>query len=671
MAYVAKTVMKKTWELYYLGEESPGGGSLVLPVVPKKVNSMAIQDENNQSNQQPGQQPGAQPSAQQGAQPGAQTGYGYGTGQQPQGNVGLNNINSILTRSGRFDLSETRSADALKALNSAREQAISAQTLTDQFQLVRFDRDTNRVGLPSILVMKTTKKGGNVYVIVRTLLLDTEGVRLKPKVLTLSNNERIEIPTRPQDVFNDTYWSRLKDFIIRTTGIQTLTVLDAGPLLIPADFDFKDELAVRRILITSVNRCDDVIMRILGETPFNVASVKGSEEYLSARIDFSGVPQLDVVGHPIRSDIVITMSRASTKGQVTDDFYEAENTLNSVSGFINLEYTPPMPQQQLQWGNQPLPTQLFTPTFIMTDVRNADWIQANTIELYLLAISNAYRLTAGTQWARTFLPSVGLKNDPKDIGALGYLTQRGEKIKTKGDNFTDSDFVELMTTLVKPNPTFLIDANPVGPNSSIEGAFIVAATNGHADQTKAAESIIRGANNLTRNIFGKYFDATKFPVVIPYVDVHLGYYLDEHNDKRDIRDNDVLAVLNATGGNVQEFMNWYRTMCDVNTPSELRLKTRESMERLYLGTNLVITGRAPRLMLTPQFVEALDRSTVEAGVNVTMENLSTVFGAQRFVGNQIVGQYAVSGSAQVMAGVGQSGGYTYNPSGATSSGRLY
>lgn len=631
---------------------------------------MAIHDENNQSNADQVNQPGQPQGAAYGqAAGGPQAGYGYAQPQQPP--RGLNNINELYGRSGRFDVSETRSSEALTAFTKARDQAIQAQTLNDQNEIFRFDRDTNRVGLPSILVTRTIKRQGMVYFVVRTLLLETEGVRIKPKILTLSNNERVEIPVRPQDVFTDTYWTRLTEFAIKNKGIQDMVVLDAGPMVIPSDFDFKDELAVRRILITSVNRCDDIAMRVFGETPFSVTSMKAEDEYLTARIDFTGQPLMNVVNHPVRADIVSTMARASTKNQSTDDYYEAESNLNMVSGFINLEYTPPLQQQQIQWGNQPMPTQLFTPTFIITEVRQADWIQANTLELYMLAVSNAYRVTAGTQWARTFLPSVGLKKDPKDIGALGYLTPRGEKPKTKGDNFTDADFVEWMTTLVKPNPTFLLDANPVGPNSAIENIFIDAATQNHPNQAKAIDSIVKACNNLTKNLFSKYFDPTKEPVVIPYVDAHLGYYLDEHNEKRDIRDLDVLAVLNACEGNVQEFMNWYRTWCDQSIPPSLRLKQREGMERLYLGTNLVITGRVSRLMLGPKLVEALDKSTVEAGVNVTMENMSAVFGAQRFVGNQIIGQYAVSGNASVVGAAGQSGGYTYSPSGSPSSGRVY
>jgi hypothetical protein len=630
---------------------------------------MAIEDSENGTTQQP--QGNQQSNAGQQPQGGAYAG-GFNAQQQPQANPGLGSLNRLLQRSGNFDGSEGRSAEAVKALTEVGKKAVDAQTLSGDYELVRFDREANRVGISALLVMKTVKNAGKVFAIVRPLLLSTDAVKLKPRVLQLGH-ERIEVPARPQDVYNDTYWTRITEFLGRKIGIADLQVADAGPLDIPSDFSFQDEGKVAELLIQSVNRCDDVKGKIIGEQPFTVQAVKTADEYLSARLDFSALPQVDLVGHPVRSDIVVTMNRGNKTNQAAEqDFYDAETSFNSVSGFVNLEYTPPQQQQMPQWGQPPV-TQLFTPTFVITQVKQAPWIQANTLELYMLAISNAYRVTAGTSWARAFLPGLGAKNDPRDIGALGYMAGQngaaGQKIKTKGESFKDSDFVELMTTLVKPNPTFLIDVNPLGENAAIENILIDAA--GGVNSDKATTALVLAANRLTGNKFSGFFDHTKFKICVPYgVDVHLGYYIDEHSEKRDIRDLDVLAMLNATQGNVQEFMNWYRTMCDTTILNELRLKQREGFERQYLANNLVITGRGTRLLLTPQFIEALDKSTQAAGVNVSMENLTTVFGAQRFAGNQLVGQYAVSGAASMNL-AGQNQQNTYTTGAVTSGGRIY
>jgi len=564
-------------------------------------------------------------------------------------------------------------------MSEAREKAIAGQNLDDNNVLLRFDRAANRVGLPAILVVKYVKSEGKTFGVVRTLMLDTDAVRLKPRVLNLNNTEKVELPTLPQHVFNDTYWNRIGEFLRTSKGISDLTILDAGPFVVSKDFNFKDEFAVTGLVIESVNRCDDIIGRVRGEVPFSVASVKRADEFFTSRIDLQtgNLGNHDRVGNPIRSDMVISMGRSSKTQQDASDFYDADTSFNSLSCFVNLEFTPPQTQGMQGMYGQPAPTQFLTPAVVITDVKQADWITANTLELYLLALSNAYRVTTNTQWARVFLPAVGKKNDPRDIGAIGYLMGQnnapGQKIPTKGDSFSEADFVNLMQTAIKPLPSFMIDINPMGANAALEAFFLEAAGNG-PNKTAAVNAILRGVNALTGNQFGQQtaiFNPAQHEIVRFYgTDINLGYYLDEHGERRDRRDLGSLEMLNATKGDLQAWTQWYRTMCDTSIPAELRLKQREGFEQLYLG-NVTLTGVATRLIFTPQFIQALDAACTAAGVAVNFENLTTVFGATRFAGNELIGQYTVNGAAQAQYGnTAQQAQYGFS-GGGISSGRLY
>lgn len=625
---------------------------------------------NTQTTQQAAQPQQPQPQQGYGAQPqGAQMNQ-----QQQQAPQGFGSINSRLRRSGNYDRSEGRSAEILRALREAADEAVAAQGLTNDFELVRFDRDQHRVGLSSILVVKTVKNQGKTYCVVRSLLLDTDGIRLPPRVIQSGNfSNRIEVPTLPQDVYNDVYWSRIDEFMKRQKGVTDLKVCDAGPLLVPADLDVKDVEAISRILVTSVNHLDDTLGMILHEAPFSVQDFKGPNERLTARIDTTQGQIHDITNQPVRADLVVSMARQPNTQKPEEDFYEVETEFNSVAGFVNLEYTGQPQQQQMgNWGQPQQPEPMFTPTFVITSVDQADWIQAQTPELYLLAISNAFRVTAGSNWLRTFLPTVGKSGiDLKDIGALGYKAA-GQKIETKSDSFTDQDFIEVMTRLVRPNPVFLIDVNPVGEHSGVENYFIEAAGNG-PHKMQATNLLAKAANNLTGGLFSQYFDHTKTPIVVPTdQEIHLGYYVStEDGEKHDLRDLDVLAMLNLTQGNMQDFDDWYRTYCDPSQPHELRMQRREQMERQFLSKGLKITGRAQRLLLTAEFIEALDNATRDAGVQVEFENISSVMGGQRFAGNTMINQYAVTRSASMGYGptTQQYGGPTYG--GVSGSGRVY
>lgn len=600
------------------------------------------------------------------------TASGYQDAPQYNGPAGMSNTNNFLRRSGSFDRSETRSAEALEALDKARNKAVNAQGLKGDFELLRFSRDENRVGLSSILVCKVIKISGEVFAVVRTLLLKTDAVRLPPRPLTI-NNQRIEVPTHAQDVFNDVYWSRMETYLRNRVGNATMRVIDAGPMQIPSDFDFEDERMVMPILIESVNRCDDQIARLTGEEPFQISKVKRNDERVTARIDYTGEPTHDMVGNPIRADMVISMNRQNINQPVEDDFYEREESFSSLSCFVNLEYTPPVQAQVQAYGQQPETAQC-TPAIIITQVAQADWINAQTPELYMLALSNAYRITAGLSWMRPLMPQVGRGKkgiDTRDIGAIGWLSpQINAKVDTKGDKFSDQDFAQLMFTTVHQNPVFQIDVNPVGENSGMENILIDAAFDSAVRQ-RATERLITAADNLTGGLFSKYFDRNK-AVISPYTEVHMGYYFDEANERRDIRDLDTLAMLNLTAGNVNDFMDWYRTLCDTSIPAALRMQRREAMERNYLAKNLVITGRALRLTWGPEFLEALDKSTREAGLHVDMDNVTNVMGGQRFNGNTLINGYAVQGQAQLSYGQNAGSGNMGHPhAGTTMSGRVY
>jgi len=612
--------------------------------------SSIIDDENTGNNGQAQQPSGGAPLG--GAHPYQQP------VEQAKRNMQLGDVNSVLARGGKAENTEGRSGELLTALTAAGKAAVASQNLDANYDLVRFDRDQHRVGVGAILVLRAFRKGSESYIAVRPLLVENKQVSLKPRILNIGS-ERIEIPTYVADTLSDDYWNRVVNHVRDHVSNKNAIVANAGYLEVPHDFDVseKNSADVSKLLTTSVNRCDDVLARVNGEKPFNIGQFKAENELLTAKLDFSGVPRYDLFGQPYRNDIQVSMNRSIKGSADADPFYDADTQFSSVSCYVNLEYVLPA-QQQGYAPTAMVETQLFTPTIVITDVRQASWIAANTPELYFLALSNAYRVTAGTAWAGSLLPDVARKDDPRDIGALTYMTQDGKKTKTKTETFTPQHFGELMFHLVRPNPTFLIDINPVGENAAIENVLLLAATDGPARE-KAVQVLVNSLNNLTGGHFSQQFDHTKRHIIRMYgTDVHRGFYLDEREERHDLRDLGTLEALNASGGNVQEFIAYYRTMCDASVNAELRLKQRTGYERQYLSQNLVIRGKYHRLVWTPEFIIALDNAVKAAGVSVDVENVSTVYGTQRFTGNTAVTQFAVQQQAQYGMGGGQvNGGY--------------
>ncbi|QEM41783.1 hypothetical protein [Pseudomonas phage vB_PaeM_PS119XW] len=579
---------------------------------------------------------------------------------------GISGLPNMFKRSGRTDGGDARASEALQVMTRVGKDAIDHQDLENDFQILRFDRDANRVGYSALLIVKHAA-GGNGIIVVRPLIMPNPAITLPPRQVTIQNgmsHDRFDVDVEVQDVFTVQYWNRICEFVRQTTGRPKAEVHPAGPLPIPAEFDLKDEVLLKDILIRSVNLCDDVLAKKAGETPFQIAMLRGQDETLAAKMDFSGRPVMDSVGNPIKSDIVISLNRTKKQGQQENEFYEADTMLNQVSVQVTLEYTP-TPQAQM-FGQQTQPLPPFSPAILVTDIRQANWIKANTLELYLFALSNAFRVTAGQAWARKFLPQVGKVKDLGDIGALGWLSNLGKKIDTKSDTFTDQNFADLMLSMVRPNPSFLIDLDRMGDNAALDVIFLDAM--GGPNQQKATAAIIRAVQNLVGGGFERFFDFNTQPIIASTgTEVNKGYYWDG-DEKRDRRDLDALGALNAAEGNQQEWMSWYGTQCNPNIHPELRNKQSKNYDRAFLGA-VTYTTRAHRGIFNPKFIEGLDKAIAAAGLTVAMDNVAQVFGAQRFVGNTMIQDFAVGSTAQVVNGMGVGGGYQMNMVGSV--GTLY
>lgn len=609
------------------------------------------------------------------------------TGGRYQGDVppkpqqpGFMSINSMFRRSGATERSEVRSAQALQALKEAQKEAVETQSVTDDHQLLRFDRDQNQVGLSSVLVCKAMNNGGETHIAVRVLLLETD-VTL-PKRRRDMGHQRLEMPSYAQDVFNGRYWDRVEKFVRDHFGRLEAVVHNAGPLLIPdytrsGGFDFANHDDVTRVLTTSVNRLDDVLLPIMGEKPFRLADLKSADDRLRLSIETrDDHVEYDVVNTPHRSDITVLLTSSNVKPQHEDDYYENSIELSKVSAYVNVEYVRPDPNmmQPQQYGMQPQRQFYYVPAIVATRIAAGSEVRFNTPEIYLLALSNLYRVLTGMTWVNTLRPRVGENDpDPKDIGALTYLVN-GSKAPIK-QSAKPEQFIEFMNEMIYPQPSLMIDIDPLGENSLVESYFVDAAFDG-PNRYPAKMKIFKAVQNLTNDAFGKYFDINKDEIVVPTNQIiQLGHYPSANGDIRDARDLDTLAMLNYTQGNTADFDDWYTTYVSGDSPQdpiEQQLNRRERIARVWLSPNLHIRGRAHRLIVTSAFADALDQATVEAGVNVSMEDVSE-FVQNRFMGNTQIMDYTMNSQprmnsyqqpgspvgAQYYAGNAGGGRYTY------------
>lgn len=573
--------------------------------------------------------------------------------QQTQSNfsAGIGSVNTYFERTGKTQGGDARSSEALQLFTRLKDAAVAQQDLVNDFQILRFDRDQNQVGWSSLVIAKQATIDGKTVIAVRPLIMPNLAIELPTTKQTLQvgmHTEVIETDVDVSTVFSKKYFARLQSFVLAQFGKPSADVVLAGAYPIPGDFDLKTgELQLRDLLIKSVNACEDFLRRRSGEKPFTVGILKGQEETLAAKIDTRDHPVLDTLGNPIRSDVVVSMQRVKRQGQQQDnEFYEADVKLNQVSMFTNLEYHQQQAVNPMFAGQQQVPQAPCVAAVVVTDVRQADWIKANTPEMYWLAMTNAYRSTHGHAWARPFVPQTGKTKDMRDIGALGWLSELANKIDTKAASFDDAQFGQLMLRMVQQKPVFQTDLNRLGENGPIDGMLLDAT--GGENQVKAVQAIARQIGNLIGGDFKQFFDYTTQPILVKTGQIiDLGYYFDEDGEKRDRRELDNLGALNASEGNLQEWWGYYGSQQNDQLHPAVRNKQSRNYDRQYLGATVTYTGKAERCTFNPKFIEALDAAICAAGLQVTMDNTSVLNSGQRFMGNTAIQQFMVGGQANV------------------------
>lgn len=604
------------------------------------------------------QKPAPAPQAAQ-PQPAPQQGYKMNTN-QPNARVGSRGKSLLdVNANHRRPVSRTMSGEGVQHLLSglnARALASMTEAQRNDFRFLVLDNNQVKVTYSSVLVCYKEIADNVTNIAVYSLLVESSGADLQPNMTTI-DNRTIETIMTPGDVYlHKSYWEVVEKFVIDTYGVNA-NILDGGCIVIAREFEKEmDEQRFNAILHNATQAVFTVMDNKLGGTdePFTLAEV-GDSDQLTARVEFNNVHDQNIIGMPVRSDIVLTL-QAQTQ---TDPQFglQQSRSLTRVTGYVDLMYQPQPQQQQpqySQWGQpqQPTVSQLYQPRLVLTSIDTET--DAVTMELQLLALATSMLLARSATWRGTFrsrmsIGAGGRKKDIdlKDVGAIGYEVNltgdphaRADKLDTKADAFGDQQFEQFMATLFSPQLVYSLDIEEAGELSWVHQTFIAAA-NGDEPSRQA---ILQAANNLTLGHFQQCFEFTN-PVCYDDQDrIHLGYYTDADGNLRDIRELDYLAILNLAGKDEPDLVQkWEATHRNLAIPLEVRLHDRKViMDRLTSGT-IHVKGFARRVSFDHNFFSALSTSIEKAGLIIRPGNLLEAYTGGNVRGgydltNQLVGQ---------------------------------
>lgn len=542
--------------------------------------------------------------------------------------------------------------------------------------------------LISALVVAAAVRGageGQKLVAHHTLLLAATAKGQQAVEQSFGQGIKYERLVVPADAYDATLRARITEVIKSQPQFQGYTLIDADATVVPADLDLKSEEAVRNVIANATTATSTLLASFLASDAW-VIDDRALQHTFQTEIKSSYGHFADLTGNPVRGDVVIEMSQLSGKRdqnqqQNTAEFQyntgSARKLITQIFGYIDLTPTPPTATNTFGFGaagalaSRAEELKIYTPRYVITNMDAPE--EAAELPIVLQGLATTQALANNGQWIGALvqqhkngaahaqggvnirdLSAIGLEA-PVMVppGYIGGELPKAQRIPLNSAATSDAMLAAAIQTHFHEDLLISMDVPECGASSWIVSPFAAAA---RGDQ-QAIRDIFDAADLLTGNRFSPIYKANnngqmKPPVYNDNMFVNLGFYYDA-SGKRDIRDVDYLAVLNATGDSeLETIYDWSNLQANHEVDPMFRLtETRRIQGRLFEG--MVITGRAVRVTFNPAFIFALAAAVAEAGlVYDTKVGMSAVQGTARMVPQYMRGLPTGLGNAGAFAPTG-------------------
>lgn len=518
---------------------------------------------------------------------------------------------------GSESLTKLVAALALEYKETSEEYDVSLLTLDNENESTYFSC--------IIICVKDRLHPSPPTVSTHTLILAATANQLAPKNEPV-NGLTVEVFRVPGDAYDQKLIDKIKQRV--SQSFQGHNILSSTVTVVPVSFNVDDKVAVRHLAANSglaasteleIRRPNFVDVNLDGNT---------DDSKLQVQLSFSRQTIENVVGEPVRADIGINFTSQQTRFQAQNSVNSEDrsSTVSSLTGFIDLIYSPVAPQQGMfgayaqptQFGPNGPTTQLYVPRLVIT---SSDTEFASTPAAQLLSYLASMSVSADGNWMQALRPAprAGSGIDMQDIG---FVTMElptadgtpGKKIDTGADQFRPENLGQLISAAIRPGLVISWDIPDAGPEKWYLDLFAMAASG----DAGAVQAIYTAAQALTNGHFGRLYNPAHSMFVDTGNRIHNGYYTDRNGDKRDIRDIGYLAMGNLVGvTDLVALRDWSDTFVSNRYPLPQRLAARRRMIANVVN-DAVFTGFSTRITFSTEFNTALSQAARDAGLVMTI-----------------------------------------------------
>ncbi len=462
------------------------------------------------------------------------------------------------------------------------------------------------------------KEGQQVFA--HTFIVEKTG-QFPDRSIESSNNVRFDFMRTPAEAMDEKYASAVRSALSDLHGVNQDSVLLVDSTLVPNEFDYSNEQAVKVLLFGAGDAIRaETAIRMDNYTATNLASVVTADPrgkfVITMHFNNDDTVLYDTTGMPIRQDICVALSyRSQTQpGERSINQSSASMELVKVYGYIDFEFSPSTNAAQ-----QLTKPQKFLPNFIITHMEAGDDQKVITPDLVMLGVISVMSTAQDTNWLQSFIPTAARKGviDFNDIGALNIEgnienspTGFGVKYNTKSEGFSLQELITTAGSLVFPNLLVSIDVPKAGTSTWYTSIFHYIGIRGDKGATQRLISALSELSNGA-------FVGSMSPVFTPVVNkIHGGYY----KSKQGIRDlrqlSSYLSVANfvaATNQSPALISAYTNTLYNSNVSMDYRVTERKAIIEEMSGNTCVYKQYYERLTFSAGFLTDVVAAVRSAG----------------------------------------------------------
>lgn len=566
-----------------------------------------------------------------------------------------------------IEIGNERTNKVLEGLTAAFEYFKSRGKVAVDLGLFEVDGGKHGLTFSSVVTyyLQRNKQGQPARVSYAVLLVESDR-SIEPAQTTTPDGRPLELPRGALDAFNDRYDQAVIQGLQQALNkiqvqLPSNNFVFAGASVLYKEVDLNQPNKLAQLLSALASQAVSPLVNSTIQDNGNkhltfVDVVRKGDYRLEATLQHK--PNItDLNDTPVMADLLIRTKAIENMHGTGNDLNQSDvQVLAEIGLTIELEYhkiKEGLPPQTGYGYQQPVQQHEYNyiGNLVITHIAQQGQL---ALDRLLLAVSTSIIAHDPRLWMEMLRPKAMSQNNSSigaplaDYSAIGYDIPDADgnltPLPVHSEEYTRDNFAVLFQTIksnVFPDlatcidiPESVLGARPIKEFEKT-GMVVANPGNNQADIDEAerrmmaiddaCNNVHRTLDYMTDNQFSELFGQTGSILLPNPIMIPIGYWVDQHGNKRDIREFNYLAARDYSGRREDEdFMSrWEATYNAAQGYEATACAERIALIREMAGNcEIIVKGYAWRYIIDPAFIVAAGQATIKAGVSPTYNNLT-------------------------------------------------